>query len=67
MAKLFKFEQKIPATIIQYYEVEAETEEEALAMVSEGIGFQESFPDTEGDYLFAPSYDLYDVEDIPEK
>jgi hypothetical protein len=34
MAKLFKFEQKIPAVIIQYYEVEAETEEEALAMVS---------------------------------
>jgi hypothetical protein len=61
MAKLFKFEQKIPAVIIQYYEVEAETEEEALAMVSEGIGFQESFtdPDGEGDY------ELYDTEDIP--
>ena len=50
---------------MHYYEVEAETEEEALAMVSEGIGFQESFTDTEGDNEDAPSYDLYDVEDIP--
>jgi hypothetical protein len=65
MAKLFKFEQKIPAMIVQYYEVEAETEEEALAMVSEGIGFQESFTDTEGDNENAASYDLYDVENIP--
>ena len=63
MAKLFKFEQKTPATIIQYYEVEAETEAEALAMVQSGKGYQETFtdPDGEGDY------ELYDTEDIPEK
>ena len=63
MAKLFKFEQKTPAVIIQYYEVEAETEEEALAMVQAGEGYQETFtdPDGEGDY------ELYDTEDIPEK
>ena len=60
MAKLFKFEQKIPAVIIQYYEVEAEEEEEALAMVQEGEGFQESFTDTEED----GDYELYDTEDI---
>ena len=62
MAKLFKFEQKIPATIIQYFEVEAETEAEALAMVQSGEGFQESFTDSAGD----SDYELYDVEDIPE-
>ena len=63
MAKLFKFEQRIPATIMHYYEVEAETEEEALEMVKAGQGFQESFNDIieEGDY------ELYDTEDIPEK
>ena len=61
MAKLFKFEQKIPAVIVQYYEVEAETEAEALAMVQSGEGFQESFTDTEED----GDYELYDVEDIP--
>ena len=61
MAKLFKFEQRIPATIMQYFEVEAETEEEALEMVKAGQGFQESFNDIieEGDY------ELYDTEDIP--
>jgi len=61
MKKLFKFEQKIPATIIQYFEVEAETEEEALAMVQAGEGFQETFTDPEGE----GDYELYDVEDIP--
>ena len=63
MTKLFKFEQKTPATIYQYYEVEAETEEEALAMVQSGKGFHETFTDLdeEGDY------ELYDVEDVPEK
>ena len=39
MKKVFKFEEKIPATIVQYYEVIAETEEEALAMVRDGQGF----------------------------
>ena len=63
MAKLFKFEQKIPAVIIQYYEVEAETEEEALAMVSEGIGFQESF--TDGAYGAPGEFELYDTDDVP--
>jgi hypothetical protein len=63
MAKLFKFEQKSPAVIIQYYEVEAETEAGALEMVKAGRGFEESFTDIveEGDY------ELYDTEDIPEK
>jgi hypothetical protein len=63
MAKLFKFEQKTPATIYQYYEVEAETEEEALAMIQSGKGYQDTFtePVEEGDY------ELYDVEDVPKK
>jgi len=63
MAKLFKFEQKTPATIYQYYEIEAETEEEALAMVQSGKGYQDTFttPCEEGDY------ELYDVEDVPKK
>ena len=51
MKKLFKFEQKIPATIFQYFEVEAETEEEALAMVQSGEGFREAFTDSNGDGL----------------
>ena len=59
MKKLFKFEQKIPATIFQYFEVEAETEAEALAMVQSGKGFQESFTDSNGD----GDYELYDVDD----
>ena len=59
MKKLFKFEQKIPATIVQYFEVEAETEAEALAMVMDGQGFQEAFTDSNGD----GDYELYDVED----
>jgi hypothetical protein len=61
--KKFKFEQKIPAVIIEYYEVEAETEEEALALVQSGKGFQETFTDTDE----AGDYELYDVEDVPEK
>jgi hypothetical protein len=62
MKKLFKFEQKIPATIFQYFEVEAETEEEALAMVQEGCGFKNSFTDSNED----GDYELYDTEDLPE-
>jgi hypothetical protein len=65
MAKLFKFEQKTPATIYQYYEVEAETEEEALAMVQSGKGYQETFTDT--DHHEDGDYELYDVEAVPEK
>ena len=63
MKKLFKFEQKIPATIFQYFEVEAETEEEALAMVQSGEGFREAFTDSNGD----GDYELYDTEDLPKK
>ena len=61
--KKFKFEQKIPATIFQYFEVEAETEAEALAMVQSGKGFQEAFTDSNGD---DGDYELYDTEDISE-
>jgi len=59
--KVFKFEERIPATIIQHYEVVAETEEEALAMVMDGKGFQESF--TDGAYGAPGQFKLYDVED----
>ncbi len=41
--KRFYFEEKIPATLIQCYAVEAETEEEALAMVQNGYGFVDSY------------------------
>jgi len=62
MKKLFKFEERIPATLIQCYEVEAETEEEALAMVQNGEGFVDSYTqedDVPGDF------ELYDTEDLP--
>ena len=49
MKKIFKFQETIPATIVQYYEVIAETEEEALAMVQNGKGYQETFTDENGD------------------
>ena len=64
MKKLFKCEERIPATLIQCYEVEAETEEEALRMVQNGYGFQESF--TEQVQPNAGSeFELYDIEDLP--
>ena len=62
MKKLFKFEERIPATSIQSYEVIAETEEEALAMVQNGEGFVDSYTqedDVPGDF------ELYDTEDLP--
>ena len=62
MKKLFKFEERIPATLIQSYEVIAETEEEALAMVQNGEGFVDSYTledDVPGDF------ELYDTEDLP--
>ena len=62
MKKLFKFEERIPATLIQSYEVEAETEEEAWLMVAEGKGFVDSYTqedDVPGDF------ELYDTEDLP--
>ena len=62
--KKFKFEERIPATIVQYYEVEAETEEEALAMVQSGIGFQEASTITDTDGVFDGDIELYDTEEI---
>ena len=62
MKKLFKFEERIPATLIQCYEVEAETEEEAWLMVAEGKGFVDQYmkkDDVIGDL------ELYDTEDVP--
>ena len=47
---------------MQYYEVIAESKEEALAMVQDGEGFQEAFTDEDGDGEF----ELYDTEDLPE-
>jgi hypothetical protein len=58
--KVFKFEERIPTTIVQYYEVVAETEEEALAMVKDGKGFRESF--TDGDA--SGEFELYDTDDV---
>ena len=63
MKKLFKFEERIPATLIQCYEVEAETEEEALRMVQNGSGFQDSF--TQEDLNAGSEFELYDTEDLP--
>ena len=63
MKKLFKFEERIPATLIQSYEVIAETEEEALAMVLNGYGFQDSF--TKEDLNAGSEFELYDTEDLP--
>jgi hypothetical protein len=61
--KKFKFEERIPATLIQCYEVVAETEEEAWLMVAEGKGFVESY--TEEDETTPPDLELYDTEDLP--
>jgi hypothetical protein len=57
--KVFKFEERIPATIIQHYEVIAETEEEALAMVQDGSGFQNATTVANG----AGDVELYDTEE----
>ena len=61
--KKFKFEERIPATLIQSYEVEAETEEEAWLMVAEGKGFVDSF--TQEDLNAGSEFELYDTEDVP--
>jgi len=61
--KRFYFEEKIPATLIQCYEVEAETEEEALAMVQNGYGFVDSY--TREDQSGPVEFELYDMEDLP--
>ncbi len=50
----FQFEERIKAVIKQYYEVEAESEQEALEMVKQGDGYVSSFTETddsgEGEY-----------------
>ena len=61
--KVFKFEERTPTVIVQFYEIFAETEEEALELVQQGHGFQESFTDTTG----PGEFELYDEEEIPEK
>ena len=59
MKKVFKFEQRFPSVLVQYYEIFAETEEEALALVQDGHGFQESFTESTG----PGEFELYDTED----
>jgi hypothetical protein len=61
--KVFKFEERIKTVITQYYEVVAETEEEALAMVKDGKGFQESFREsnTPGEFELYDSAELYEL------
>jgi len=59
--KVFKFEKRIPATIVEYYEVTAETEEEALDLVHDGEGFQDAFTDT---VYGEVAVELYDTEDL---
>lgn len=61
--KKFKFEERIPATLIQSYEVIAETEEEALAMVQNGEGFVDFY--TQEDQSGPAELELYDTEDLP--
>ena len=61
--KKFKFEERIPATLIQSYEVIAETEEEAWLMVAEGKGFVDSY--TQEDESGPADLELYDSEDLP--
>ncbi len=62
MKKIFKFTERIPATIIQHYEVIAETEEQALAMVQDGYGFQDANTIANG----VGDVELYDTEELPE-
>lgn len=61
--KVFKFEKRIPSIVVEYYEITAETEEDAVYMVMDGKGFQESFTETgiDGDEEF--ELELYDTED----
>jgi hypothetical protein len=47
---------------VQHYEVIAETEEEALAMVQDGSGFQNATTVADG----AGDIELYDTEELPE-
>jgi hypothetical protein len=61
--KVFKFTERIPATIIQHYEVIAETEEQALAMVQDGSGFQDATTVANG----VGDIELYDTEVLPKQ
>jgi hypothetical protein len=61
--KVFKFEERIPATVVQCYEVIAETEEEALAMVQDGSGFQRAYTSTNG----YGEFELFDTEELPKQ
>jgi hypothetical protein len=58
--KVFRFKECIETVITQYYEVVAETEEEALALVQDGQGFQEAFTEdnTPGEF------ELYDFDEL---
>jgi hypothetical protein len=58
--KVYKFEKRIPATIVEYYEIFAETEEEALALVQDGHGFQDAFTDTDDSQT---EFELYDTDE----
>ncbi len=60
--KVFKFEERIPAIIVQHYEVIAETEEQALAMVQDGSGFQNATTVANG----VGDIELYDTNELPE-
>jgi hypothetical protein len=60
--KVFKFEKRIPATRVEYYEVTAKTEAEAFALVRAGNGFQESFTDTVDGEVELELYDTDEVE-----
>ncbi len=61
--KVFRFEERIKTTVIQYYEIFAETEEEALSLVQDGHGFQESFVEEGG----PGEFEMYDSDEISEK
>ncbi len=58
--KVFRFAERIETVITQYYEVTAETEEEALAMAQDGQGFQEAFTEATG----PGEFELYDFDDL---
>lgn len=59
--KVFRFEKRIPATVVEYYEVTAKTEAEALAMVRDGKGFHDVFTDTD---CGQAEFELYDTDDL---
>jgi len=58
--KVFRFAERIETVVTQYYEIFAETEEEALALVQDGHGFQESFTEDAG----PGEFELYDFDDL---